>query len=385
MSVAFRTMGMTIVSIGLPSFVESVAGSLTSYGIIVGAFSLTQCIFQFPFAAVSDKYGRRKVVLFGMLVYLLGTFLCFTAQDIIQLIIYRAIQGIGAYTSILQASVGDIYKKNQHGKGMGYYSIFVSVGSFIGFILGGYISSFFGFRSVFLIQGFLISVSIIFIFFVLNEKNNSETVKVQNKNTNVNLKNLKVFIKERQYIFAVLNSCVRWFLYGFITAYIIWVLLNEKRGFGVNQITSSYIMLAVQGLYVLFIFLSSLLLRRFGSRKIMILGQLIVMVSGISFLFRDFVMNLPVFVIVILFFAIGIGLFGPAGNTLLLEIIEDIQPDLKGSGIGFNNTIGFFCMAFAPMIMSSIGEIDILLPFYVIIGLMAVALIISKFLVDKKY
>ena len=96
-------------------------------------------------------------------------------------------------------------------------------------------------------------------------------------------------------------------------------------------------------------------------------------------------MNLPVFVIVILFFAIGIALFGPAGNTLLLEIIEDIQPDLKGSGIGFNNTVGFFCMAIAPMIMSSIGEIDILLPFYVTIGLMVFALIISQFLVDKKY
>ena len=105
MSVAFRTMGMTMISIGLPTFVESVAGSLTSYGIIIGAFSLTQCIFQFPFAAASDKFGRRKVVLIGMLIYLLGTFLCFTAQNVIQMIIFRAIQGIGAYTSILQALV----------------------------------------------------------------------------------------------------------------------------------------------------------------------------------------------------------------------------------------------------------------------------------------
>lgn len=385
MSVSFRTMGMTIVSIGLPSFVESVAGSLVSYGIIVGSFSLAQCFFQFPFAAASDKFGRRRVILFGMLIYLIGTLLCFTAQDIIQLIIFRAIQGIGAYTSILQALVGDIYKKNQHSKGMGYYSIFVSMGSFIGFIIGGYVASFLGFRSVFLIQGFLISVSIIFLFFVLKEKNNSETVEVQNKNMEVNLKNLKVFLKERQYIFTLLNSCVRWFLYGFITAYIIWVLLDNIQGFGVNQITSSYIMLSIMALYVLFIFISSLLLRRYSSRKIMILGQLIVMVSGTTFLFRDFVMNLPVFFIVVLFFGIGIGLFGPAGNTLLLEVIEDIQPDLKGSGIGFNNAIGFFCMAIAPMIMSSLGEIDILLPFYVVIGLMAVALIISQFFIDKKY
>ncbi|MHA1749103.1 MAG: MFS transporter, partial [Promethearchaeota archaeon] len=151
MSTAFRSMGMSIIQIGLPPFVESVAGSLTSYGIIVGIFSVTQSIFQYPYAAASDKLGRRKVILFGMLIYLLGTFLCFTAQDVIQLIIYRAIQGAGAYTSILQAIIGDIYKKDQHSKGMGYYSLYMNVGYFLGFIIGGYISSFLGFRSIFLI------------------------------------------------------------------------------------------------------------------------------------------------------------------------------------------------------------------------------------------
>jgi len=94
-------MGMSIVEIGLPSFVESVAGSLTSYGIIIGTFSVTQCFFQYPYAAASDKLGRRKVVLFGMAVYLLGTLLSYTAQNVIQLILYRALQGAGAYTSIL--------------------------------------------------------------------------------------------------------------------------------------------------------------------------------------------------------------------------------------------------------------------------------------------
>ena len=207
MSTAFRSMGMSIIQIGLPSFVESIAGSLTSYGIIVGIFSVTQSIFQYPYAAASDKLGRRKVILFGMLIYLLGNFLCFTAQDVIQLIIYRAIQGAGAYTSILQATIGDIYKKDQHSKGMGYYSLYMNVGYFLGFIIGGYISSFLGFRSIFLISGFLICFSMIFIFFVLKEDNNIKT----NKNQDFNIKNIKILLKERQYIFALLTNSVRWF------------------------------------------------------------------------------------------------------------------------------------------------------------------------------
>ena len=385
MSTAFRSMGLSIVQIGLPSFVGSLGGSLTSYGIIVGIFSVTQSILQFPYAAVSDKIGRRKVVLFGMFIYLIGTFLCFTAQDVIQLTIYRAIQGAGAYTSILQAIIGDIYKKDQHGKGMGYYSLYMNVGFFLGFIIGGFVASFFEFRSIFLISGFLIIFSIVFIFFVLKDDNKTEKSENQDKNMEFNIANIKILLKERQYIFTLILNSIRWFLFGFITAYLIWVLQDNVKGFGLDEFTSSYLMLVVMAIYVVFIFIASKLLNRYGPRKLMMVGQIIVMVFGISFFFGDFAMNLPVFFIVVSFLAIGIALFDPAGITLLLEVIEDIQPKLKGSGIGFNNAIGLFCSAIAPMIMSPLGEIEILFPFYVVFGLMIISLIVTKFLVDKKY
>ncbi len=385
MSTAFRSMGLSIIQIGLPSFVESLAGSLTSYGIIIGIFSVTQSILQYPYAALSDKLGRRKVVLFGMFVYLLGTFLCFTAQDVIQLTIYRAIQGAGAYTSILQAVIGDIYKKDQHSKGMGYYSLYMNVGFFLGFIIGGFVASFFGFRSIFLISGFLIIFSIVFIFFTLKDDNKTEKSENQDKNMEFNITNIKILLKERQYIFTLILNSMRWFLFGFITAYLIWVLQDNVKGFGLDEFTSSYLMLVVMAIYVVFIFIASKLLNRYGPRKLMMVGQIIVMLFGIPFFFGDFVMNLPVFLIVVSFLAIGIALFDPAGITLLLEVIEDIQPKLKGSGIGFNNAIGLFCGAIAPMIMSPLGEIEILFPFYVVFGLMIVSLTITKFLVDKKF
>ena len=385
MSIAFRSMGMSIVEIGLPSFVESVAGSLTSYGIIIGTFSVTQCIFQYPYAAASDKLGRRKVVLFGMLIYLLGTLLSFTAQNVMQMILYRAIQGAGAYTSILQAVIGDIYKKDQHSKGMGYYTLYMNVGYFLGFILGGYISNFLGFRSIFLVQGSLILFSMIIIYIFLREDKGLELTRTQKKNMGFSMANIKVLLKERQYIFTLLLNCVRWFLFGFITAYLIWVFQHNSQGFGLNPIISSYLMLGILALYVVFILIASKLLNRYGPRKLMMSGQIIVMVFGIPFFFHAFVLNLTVFLIVVSFLAIGIALFDPAGNTLLLEVIEDIEPDLKGSGIGFNNAIGFFCGAIAPMIMSPLGEFDIFAPFYVIFGLMIISVIITLTLVDKKY
>lgn len=378
-------MGMSIVQVGLPSFVDILGGTITSYGIIVGMFSVTQCIFQYPYAAVSDKLGRRKIVLFGMVIYLIGTILCFTASNIVLLIIYRAIQGAGAYTSILQAIIGDIYKKDQHSKGMGYYSLTMNVGYFLGFVLGGFISSFLSFRSIFMVQGILICISFVIIFIVLKEKDKEETMGEHNNNLDFSLKNIKILLNDQQYLLALLFNSVRWFIFGFITAYLIWIFQDSAGGFNLSEIISSYLMLGIIALYVIFVYIASRLINRFGPRKIIMIGQITVIGFGIFFFFPVIALKLPIFLFIIAFIGMGIALIDPAGNALLLEVIEDIHPDLKGSGVGFNNAIGFFCSAIAPMIMIPLGEIGISFPFYVVIVMMIISFVIFQFKVDKKY
>jgi MFS family permease len=375
-------MGMSIVEIGLPSFVISLAGSLTSYGIIIGIFSVTQCIFQFPYAAASDKFGRRKVVLIGMIIYILGTFSCFFAQNILQLIIFRAIQGAGAYTSILQAVIGDIYTKDQHGKGMGYYSLSMNIGYFLGIILGGFIANYLGFRNIFSINGFLICISLVLMYFAL--KNNTKQANDTDTDNKMefNIGNIKILLREQPFKVSVILNCVRWFLFGFITAYLIWVLQVQ---FYLNEIETSYVLLLIVALYVSFVFISGLLLDREGPRKMMMIGQSIVIIFGMLFFIPNLLYDLFLFIIVVSFIGIGIALFDPAGNTLLLEVIEDIQPSLKGTGIGFNNAIGFFCGAVAPIIMSPLGEIQVFIPFYALFGLMVFSLIVTSRFVNKKY
>ena len=117
----------------------------------------------------------------------------------------------------------------------------------------------------------------------------------------------------------------------------------------------------------------------------MMIGQSIVIIFGILFFIPNLLYDLIFFLVVVSFIGIGIALFDPAGNTLLLEVIEDIQPNLKGAGIGFNNAIGFFCGAIAPIIMSPLGEIQVFIPFYAVFGLMVFSLIVTSCFVNKKY
>ncbi|TFG06795.1 MAG: MFS transporter, partial [Promethearchaeota archaeon] len=124
-----RYVEISMIDIGLPNYVIALAGTLSSYGLVVGAFALTRSIFQVPIAMASDKIGRKKMMLFSIFLYTFGTILCFFAENIIQLIIYRAIQGMGAYSSILQAMIGDLYRK-KHGKAMALYSVTITIGYF---------------------------------------------------------------------------------------------------------------------------------------------------------------------------------------------------------------------------------------------------------------
>ena len=80
-----RYVEVSMIDIGLPNFVLSLAGTLSAYGIVVGVFALTQSIFQFPIAALSDrKLGRKNMIIICIIIYAIGTFLCYLSTNIIQ-------------------------------------------------------------------------------------------------------------------------------------------------------------------------------------------------------------------------------------------------------------------------------------------------------------
>lgn len=374
-----RSIGASIVDIGLPNFIISLSGTLASFGLIVGMFSITQSIFQFPMAAASDKFGRKNIILLGIFVYTLGTFLCYLAQNVVQLIIFRAIQGAGAYSSILQAIVGDSFNKEEHGKGMSYYSLSFTFGYFGGISIGGYISFYLGFRSVFFFAGVLAALSgiLIFIFFKdikcdkARKYKNSEKI---NRMDPLNSSTIRTLLKNPQYDVAVLINCMRWLVFGGIVAYVVWVMEIQ---FYLNQIEASYILIVIVAAYLSFELITGKLVDRFGCKRLVIIGQAIIVGSSALFFIISVTNDLFLFIIASLFSGIGLGMFETSGNTNILKKIEQIDPKLKGTGFGINNAIGFFCGAIGPIILSLMGEIWVFLPYYFIFFYMAICFLIS--------
>ena len=162
-------------------------------------------------------------------------------------------------------------------------------------------------------------------------------------------------------------------------AYLIWVLRVQ---FILDEILTSYALILIVAAYITSVFISGRLTDRLSPRKMMLIGQIIVIIFALPFL-TSIVFNLIVFLIITTLVGIGLALYEPAGNTLLLNIIDKIDPNLKGTGIGFNNAIGFLCSAIGPIVISTLGEIYIFLPFYLINGLVVITFFITLKLVKK--
>ena len=379
----FRNLGLSIIQIGLPDFVLSLAGTLTSYGIIIGVFSITQAIFQFPMARASDKIGRKVMIIIGTLIYIIGTFLLFFAQNVLQLIIFRAVQGAGAYSSILQVMVGDYYKK-KHGKGMAFFSFSMTLGFFGGIIIGGYISNYLGFRIIFLISTLLGIFSLLMIIFFVKEQHNSN--KTQNSDVNsefvierIKKIELNVLIKDKQFNVIVLLNSLRWGIFSGVYVYFIWLL---QIHFDLDQIKATYLLILLTIVFICAVISGGLLSDRYGAKKILLFSQILIVLTG---LFVHISTGLLMFTIAAIFIGIGFGMFQTSGYALLSKHIEKNHRELKGSAFGFNNTLGFIFGAFGPILICFLGEISTFLPFYLVSFVIFMTLIISIKLIKEQY
>jgi EmrB/QacA subfamily drug resistance transporter len=136
----FAALNQTIISTAMPRIVSELHG-MAYFSWIFTIFMLTSTIAAVLSGKFSDLYGRKPLILIGISVFMLGSFLAGLADTIIQLIIYRGVQGIGAgmIMSTAFASVGDLFAPRERGRWQGLMGGVFGLASVFGPTLGGYI------------------------------------------------------------------------------------------------------------------------------------------------------------------------------------------------------------------------------------------------------
>ncbi|QIL46056.1 MFS transporter [Vagococcus coleopterorum] len=143
----------TIVSTAMPT----IAGQLKGGEIMSWVFSiylLTNAMMTPIYGKLVDRVGRKPVFLFGIVVFIIGSSLCGLSGSMLQLIIFRAIQGIGAgaIMPVAMTIIADIYPLDKRAKILGLSSAFWGIASVVGPLCGGFIVDTIGWHWIFFVN-----------------------------------------------------------------------------------------------------------------------------------------------------------------------------------------------------------------------------------------
>ncbi|MCB5188742.1 MFS transporter [Methylobacillus caricis] len=124
-------------------------------GLALGAYGLTQAIFQLPFGMASDRFGRKNMIYIGLLIFAAGSFVAAFATDIHMVIIGRAIQGAGAVSAAVTAMVADLTREEHRTKAMAMIGGTIGITFALSLILGPTLNQWIGVPGIFALTGVL--------------------------------------------------------------------------------------------------------------------------------------------------------------------------------------------------------------------------------------
>jgi len=350
------------------------AGDSVMFGFTFSAFSLGKIFTMILFAKLSDRIGRKKILLLAFSLYSLGTFLAGIAQTPLQFMIFRFIKGTSAFEGVILALINDYYKEGERGKAISIFSASFGIGALIGSFLGGYFLIWFEYKTSFFILGFITLLSILFVFLCISnhpdqqieiERKLSENIK---KNRKIELKKI---LKTKNYILGVFINFLLMFCLSGISTYMIFIILNhylipeELSGVILFPITFSYIFFAlVMG-------------KKENPIRIIRFGIIILTLSLFSVIILNFYNIIIIFVIVAGISSSALGAISPAVDNYVSSFIPK---SIRGETLGIYRSLSLIGSILGAITAGYLGNISwVFSPFLVMAFIALISFLVSWF------
>jgi MFS family permease len=133
-------------------------------GLALGAYGLTQAFFQIPFGLASDRWGRKPVIVAGLLLFAAGSFIAATAPDIHTMIIGRILQGAGAISAAVTALAADLTREQHRTKVMAMIGASIGLVFALSLVIAPPLAAAIGLSGLFVLTGMLALGAIVLLF-----------------------------------------------------------------------------------------------------------------------------------------------------------------------------------------------------------------------------
>jgi MFS family permease len=324
-----RMLGMFLILPIFAIYAEGLPGSPSAFqvGLALGAYGLTQALFQLPFGMLSDRYGRKNIIYIGLLLFALGSFVSGYSDDINIIILGRAIQGAGAISAAITALVADLTRDEHRTKAMAMIGATIGITFALSLMGAPVLNRLIGVPGIFMLTGFLSLSAILVVRFVVPTPlniNTSKTFKEPAPSFKSILKN-KELSRLNFGIFALHAAQMAMFI-------VVPIALATSGGMDVNQHWKVYLPVLLSS----FIFMVPIIIlsEKFSKAKLVFISSIFLMLIA----------QLMFGILINIFWGLVASLFVyfVAFNVLeasLPSLISKIAPpSAKGTAIGVYNT-----------------------------------------------
>jgi len=346
--------GQGVISPVLPLFAKNLGVGAAMIGLTLSFFALARLILNVPLGILSDKYGRRLLLISGPLVTAVGMYGSGFAGDIVQLLAWRFIAGAGSamYMTGVQIYLTDISTPATRARFIGTNQGALLLGVAIGPAIGGIVAELWGLRAPFILVGTMAIVATVYAYLRLPETRHlappppspAEVLPGEQRPR----RTWVVFVTSKDFLAVAFVTLAIFFTRTASRQTVIPLMASDDLGFSEGEL--GLLFTAVAAINTLLIAPSAIVADRWGRKAAIIPSGIAVALSLIVVAVAP---NITIFVVGNLALGVATAMAGPAPAAYAADISP---PHLRGLGMGLYRSSGDIGFMVGPPLLGAVAD-----------------------------